>query len=126
MSRGAVPFLVGRFVAGGSESGGRGERLAIVEQRQIAYVQRDRAGRRFRFDDHRHGTAFDALAERDAAPTSEPRVRESLHRLKSYHAPRSALISCSKVSFFDRPRCLEQTFPSREIRNVTGRPNIGP
>ena len=39
---------------------------------------------------------------------------------------RRLLISFSNAGFDDRPTCLKQLLPSREIRTVTGTPNIGP
>src|ERR1043166_4111621 len=120
-------FFFEFFFFGGTQAGRWAERLAVIKQRQVSHVERERASRRFFVDDHGHRTALDAVAERDAAAAGEPRVREALHWGGSYHAPaRSALISCSNVCLPDRPTCFEQILPSREMTNVTGRPNIGP
>ena len=45
---------------------------------QIPDVQRQRAGRRLLVDDNRHRTAFNAVAEGDAAAAGQTRVSESL------------------------------------------------
>src|SRR5262249_18176913 len=59
----------------------RTQRFAVVEKRQIAHVERQRAGRRLLVDDDGDRTALHALAERDAAAAGQPGVRESLqHR----------------------------------------------
>ena len=74
----ASAFFFVLFFLRGAKTRRGAERFTIVEQRQIAYVQRQRAGRRLLLDDDRDRTAFDTVAERDAAATSQPRVRESL------------------------------------------------
>ena len=60
------------------------QRFPVIEQGQIAHVQRKRAGWRFLVNDDGDGTAFDALSERDAAAAGKPGVREPLQ-----HCPRS-------------------------------------
>jgi hypothetical protein len=52
------------------------ERLAMIEQREIAHVQSQRTAGTFFVDHHRDGTAFDAFAKANTATTSEARVRE--------------------------------------------------
>src|SRR5450830_778488 len=53
-------FLV-LFFCGRVEPGRRTQRLAVIEERQIAHVQRERAARRLLVHDHSDRTAFDAL-----------------------------------------------------------------
>ena len=48
----------------------------MVEERQIAHVQRQRAARTLLVDDDRHRTSFDTFAETNAAAAGEARVRE--------------------------------------------------
>ena len=48
----------------------------MVEERQIAHVQRQRAARTLLVDDDGHGTSFDTFAETNAAAAGEARVRE--------------------------------------------------
>jgi hypothetical protein len=53
----------------------------MIEERQIAHVERQRAAWTFLFDHHRHRAALDAFTESDPAATGETRVREALqHR----------------------------------------------
>src|SRR5687768_7647564 len=63
---------------GGAKTRRRTQRFAVVVERQVAHVERQRARRRLRVDDHRDRTSLDALAERDAAATGQACVRESL------------------------------------------------
>src|SRR5205823_5848574 len=46
-----------------TESRRGAQRFAIIEQRQVAHVQRERAGRRLLVDDHRHRAAFDSVTK---------------------------------------------------------------
>ena len=109
--RAAQPSSSNSSSSGGSEPRRGTQRFTVVEQRQVANVQRQRAGRRLLVDDDGHWTAFHALAECDAAATGKPRVRESFqHRPRSYHH-RSALIVFSKSSFDPRPVCFMQILP---------------
>src|SRR5499427_1117339 len=62
----------------------RTQRFAVVEERQIPHVERQRAGRRLLVDDDGDRTAFDTLAERNPAAASQPRVRESLQHRPDY------------------------------------------
>ena len=48
----------------------------MIEERQIAHVQRQRAARALLIDHDRDRAAFDAFAEADAATAGEARVRE--------------------------------------------------
>src|SRR6476660_2401824 len=66
------------------------ECLTTIEQRKIAYVQRQRARRRLLIDDDRHRTTFNAFAKCDAAATGEPSVRKALqHRSDHTTSPSS-------------------------------------
>ena len=51
-------------------------RLAMIEERQVAHVQRQRAAGAFLFDHDGDRAALDAFAEADAAAACEARVRE--------------------------------------------------
>ena len=129
-----LSFFFELFFFARTEPGRRTQRLAVIEQRQIAHVQRQRARRRLLVDDDRHRAALDAFAERDAATAGEPRVCEILSACDLHHITRrvagraqsSALISRSKTSLPVRPVCVAQIFPSREITTLTGMPTIGP
>ena len=70
-------FLVLFFVRR-QEPRRRTKRLAIVEQRQVAHVQCERAPGTFLVDYDRHRTAFHAFPEADAATAGQARVREPL------------------------------------------------
>ena len=76
--RDASAFFFVLFFFGRAETGGRAECFAVVVERQVAHVERQRAGRRLLVDDHGHRAAFDAFTEGDAAAAGESRVRESL------------------------------------------------
>ena len=78
-----LAFFFVLFFFGRAQAGRRAERFAVVEQRQIAHVQRQHAARRLLVDDDGDRTAFDAFAEGDAATAGESCVRESFqHRLR--------------------------------------------
>ena len=49
----------------------------MIEEGQIANVQRERTARPFLLHHHRDGAAFDAFAKTDSTAAREPRVRES-------------------------------------------------
>ena len=49
----------------------------MIEKRQIANVQRQRAARAFLIDDDGDGASFDAIPETDPASAGEPRVRKT-------------------------------------------------
>src|SRR5687768_13773656 len=115
----------------------RAERFAIVEQGQIAHVQRQRAARALFVDDHGDGAAFHAFAEADAAAAGEARVGEPFqHRVAIILHPgtagpraadqRSALISRSNSSFVAGPMCFLHTAPLRPMTYDVGRPQSGP
>ena len=72
-TRERLAFFFELFFFGWAEPRRRAECLAVVEQRQIAHVQRERAGRRLLIDDDRDRAAFHAVAECDAAAASQPR-----------------------------------------------------
>ena len=63
----------------------RAQRLAVVEERQIADVERQRAPRRLLVDHDRDRAAFDAVAEADAATASQTRVREPFQHRAGDH-----------------------------------------
>ena len=67
-------FVFGLF--GGQQPRRRAERFAVVEERKIAHVQRQRAARALLVDDDGYGASFDAFAETNAATACEARVRE--------------------------------------------------
>ena len=73
---GALPFLFVFFFFGWAQTGRWTQRFAVVVERQVADVQRQHAPWRLLVDDDGDRAAFDAVAERDAASTSEPCVRE--------------------------------------------------
>src|SRR5436190_16572217 len=81
-TRGALALFLELFFFRRAEARGRTERFAVVEQRQIAHVKRQRARGGLLVDDHGDGTAFDALAEGDAASAGEPTVREPLQHFR--------------------------------------------
>jgi hypothetical protein len=82
----------------------------MIEHREIAHVQRKRAARSFLVNDYRDGTAFNALAESDAATAGETCVRESFqHPGGSYY--NSPLISRSSISVDTGPMCFMQIDP---------------
>ena len=57
------------------------QRLAMIEERKIANVERQRAAGTFLIEHYGDRAAFDAFTESDPASTSEARVREALqHR----------------------------------------------
>src|SRR4029079_3500339 len=72
----ALALFLELFFFRRAEAGRRAKRFAVIVERQIAHVKRQRAGRRFLVDDDGDRTAFDAVAERDAAAAGEPSVRE--------------------------------------------------
>jgi len=72
-------FFLEFLFFGGTEPGGRLERIAVVVERKIANVQRQRAGGALFVHDHRHGAPLDTLAKHDAAAAGEPGVRKTLH-----------------------------------------------
>src|SRR5580704_13791102 len=74
-------FFFELFFLGRSKPGGRAERFTVIENRQIAHVQRQDTSRRLLIHDNRHGTALDAVAKHDAAAAGKARVRESLQHL---------------------------------------------
>jgi hypothetical protein len=67
-------FVFGLF--GRQQPRRRAKRFTMVEERQIAHVQRQRAARALLVDDDGYGASFDAFAETNAAAASEARVRE--------------------------------------------------
>ena len=59
----------------------RPQRLAVIEQRKIAHVERQWAAGTLLIDDYGYRAALDTFTESDPASTSEARVREALqHR----------------------------------------------
>src|SRR5678816_327692 len=91
---------------GGSKPGRWPQGFAIIVERQIAHVKRQRAGRRLLVDDHRDRTAFDAVAERDPAAAGQARVCEALQHP-------AAIISRGSEEFFD---CLLYTSDAADER----------
>src|SRR3954453_1324520 len=79
---GALTLFLELFFFRRAEARGRTERFAVVEQRQIAHVKRQRARGGLLVDDDGDGTAFDAVAEGDAASAGEPTVREPLQHFR--------------------------------------------
>src|SRR5436309_13300511 len=79
-----LAFLFELFVFRRAETRRRTQRFPVVEQRQIAHVQRKRAGWRLLVNDDGDGTAFDALSEREAAAAGMAGVSEPLQ-----HPPRA-------------------------------------
>src|SRR5438067_2532948 len=71
-------FLFELFFFGRAEPRRRTQRFAVIEQREIAHVQRQRAAGRFLVHDDGDGTPLDAFPKRDPAATGQPRVRKSL------------------------------------------------
>ncbi len=71
-----LPFLFVLFFFRWAKPGRRPQCLAMVVERQIAHVQRERAARRLLVDDDGDRTPFDAFAKSDAAAASEPGVGE--------------------------------------------------
>ena len=67
-------FVFGLF--GGKQPGRRAKRFAVIEERKIAHVQRQRAAGALLVDDDGYRASFDAFAETNAAAASEARVRE--------------------------------------------------
>src|SRR5439155_5085215 len=122
------------FLFAGTEPGRRTQRFAMVEQRQIAHVQRQRARRRFLVDHDRDRAALDAFAESDATTAREMGVSKSFQHAtciisrdpSAARYQRSALISRSNTSFPVKPVCVAQIFPCREITTLTGMPTMGP
>ena len=64
--RTALAFFLELFFFTRSEPGGWAQRFAIIEDGQIAHVQRKSTRRRFLIDDDRDRAALDAFAKRDA------------------------------------------------------------
>src|SRR5450759_2895267 len=64
-----------------TEASRRAERFAVVVERKTGNVNGLGARGGLLLDDDGHGTAFDAVAERQAASAGETRVRESLQHL---------------------------------------------
>jgi hypothetical protein len=82
----------------------------MIEHREIAHVQRQRAAGSFLVDDHRDRTAFNALAESDSTSAGETCVRKALqHPGRSYY--NSPLISRSSISFVTGPIFFMQIEP---------------
>ena len=67
-------FVFGLF--GGQQPRRRAEGFAMVEERQIAHVQRQRAARPLLVDNDGDGTSLDAFAETNATAACEARVCE--------------------------------------------------
>ena len=61
-----LAFFLEFFFFARPEPGGWTQGFAIIEERQIAHVQRKSARRRFLIDDDGNRAALDAFAERDA------------------------------------------------------------
>jgi hypothetical protein len=70
-----LAFFVFRFFRR-QEARRRTQRFSMIEQREIANVERQGAARTLFVDDDGDGTSFHAFAKSDAAATSEARVRE--------------------------------------------------
>ena len=79
--RRCLTFLFVLFFLWRAEPRRGSKRLAVVEEREIAHVERLRAGRRLLVDNDGDRTALDAFAKGDTASTGEPRVRESFQHL---------------------------------------------
>jgi hypothetical protein len=76
-----LTFLFVLFFFGRAQTRRRAQRLAVVEQRQIAHVERQHAPRRLLVDDDGDRAAFDAFTEGNAAAAGESRVGKAFqHR----------------------------------------------
>ena len=91
----------------------RTQRLAVIEQRQIAHVQGERTRRRFLIDHDCHRAAFRAFAEGDPAPAREMRVCKTLQHA-SCIIPRGA-----------RPVALEQRLDFALENVLAGEAGVG-
>ena len=102
------------------------ERFAVVVERKTRDVTQVHAARRLRFEHDEHGAS--AVPSRNARRQPQERRAEvkpfSMTLQGSYY--RSALISFSKTAFGAMPMCRLHTFPSFEIRNDAGMPQMGP
>ena len=120
--------------AGGTDTGGRPERFAVVEDRKVADVQV--IWQPGAFSSTTTVTGLPSTPWRN--PTRHPQARRACVRpfmtrgcstSRSYYSRAvysRAVISRSNCSFFESPMCFLQILPSRVITNVMGKPHIGP
>jgi len=76
--RTALAFFLELFFFTRTEPGGWAQRFAIIEDGQIAHVQRKSTRRRFLIDDDRDRAALDAFAKRDATTARKTSVCKTL------------------------------------------------
>src|SRR5580765_1694522 len=108
-----LSFFLELFFFARSEPRRRTQRLAVVEDRQIAHVQGKSTRRRFLIDDDRHGTALHAIAESNATAACKMGVCKTFQHLICI-IPRGA-----------RPAALEQCldFPFEDV--LAGKAGVG-
>ena len=77
----ALAFFLELFFFTRPEPGGWAQRFAIIEDGQIAHVQRKSTRRRFLIDDDRNRAALDAFAECDATTARKTGVCKTFQHL---------------------------------------------
>ena len=122
--RGSLALFFELFLFGRAEACRRPKRLAMIVERQIAHVKRQRARWRLLVHDDGDGTAPDAVRNVMRQPqASRACVKPFIDRIISLGAP--GFLARTRL-FAVSPVCVAQILPSREITTVTGMPNSGP